>query len=268
MKRAAMDHPKLLDLCERLGAIPLYQGVGILETVWHFTARFAPAGDVGRFSDAALVRFVQWPHESHQLISALVESGWIDRDETHRLLVHDWSEHCDEAVHMSLARAGKFFASGIAPRISRLPKEERERAATLLERTTSARQAHGKRIKAHGKRTASARHAVAPPEPRQSPAIPEPEDISGADPVLSLASPKEPTPISGKRAKRVPDEFDLTPPRLDFATAHGLTVKEAEMQFDKMCDTEFLRAHTDWDGVWRNWVRTHVERHPIQLQRR
>jgi hypothetical protein len=72
-----------------------------------------------------------------------------------RLVVHDWHEHADEGVHMSLARAGKLFADGQMPKTGKLPKEERERVAALFaaqahgKRTASARSAHGKRIPAH-----------------------------------------------------------------------------------------------------------------------
>jgi hypothetical protein len=168
MKRAAIDHPKLVDLCDRL-QVPLYQAVGILETVWHFTAKFTPAGDVGRYSDEALARFMQWPGDAQQLVSCLVDVHWLDVSDAHRLIVHDWPEHAEDSVHMSLARAGKLFADGNRPKTNRLSKLERAHAEELLVRTASARRAHGKRTesarRAHQKRTAIPSPAIPSPPP-------------------------------------------------------------------------------------------------------
>lgn len=58
-----------------------------------------------------------------------------------------------------------------------------------------------------------------------------------------------------RAARRAPEDFDLTPERLAFAVEHGLTVVEAEREFDTLCDFEFARAYTDWNAVWQNWVR-------------
>ena len=52
MKRNTIDHPKTKALARALG-LPLYSGVGVLEALWHWTARHAPAGDVGRLRRAA-----------------------------------------------------------------------------------------------------------------------------------------------------------------------------------------------------------------------
>ena len=140
MKRGTPDHPKVADLC-RLLNIGKAEAVGTLELLWHFTAKFAPQGDVGRFPDEAIAAAVGWNHRSgvkgvsssHQLISALVKSGWLDsshpvpgeftpssclvhsqfppssplvrgRFDSYRLIVHDWKDHADQAVIKHLSR--------------------------------------------------------------------------------------------------------------------------------------------------------------------
>jgi hypothetical protein len=79
--------------------------VGYLELLWHFTAEFAPRGDVGRFPDQRIEAALHWQGRSGRLVSALVESGWLDHHPGCRLCVHDWAEHADDAVKKRLSRS-------------------------------------------------------------------------------------------------------------------------------------------------------------------
>jgi len=114
MKRSAPDHPKMLALQERLGCSKIV-AVGILELLWHWAMRFAPQGNVGKWSDDAIARGIGWEGDGSALVSALVSAGWIDTDPEHRLLIHDWHEHADQGVKKSLGRAGLDFLSGHDP---------------------------------------------------------------------------------------------------------------------------------------------------------
>ncbi len=78
--------------------VPQYMAVGILEALWHFTATQAPRGDIGRWSDDQIASAIGWEGTSDYLITALVESRWIDKSEEFRLLVHDWVDHSDQTV--------------------------------------------------------------------------------------------------------------------------------------------------------------------------
>jgi len=102
MKRGTPEHPKVLSLMAEL-KMPLYSACGLLELLWHFAAKFALQGDVGRFSDKAIAKALGWRGEAQKLVSALVECGWLDRDKAHRLLIHDWKDHADQTVHRVLA---------------------------------------------------------------------------------------------------------------------------------------------------------------------
>lgn len=113
MLRAAHRSPKLDALADAL-EIPVPYAVGILERLWWITAESTPSGAIGELSDGAIARRIGLPN-AVQLIDALVSSGWLDRDATHRLVVHDWSEHADRHVHRALAANGERFADGTPP---------------------------------------------------------------------------------------------------------------------------------------------------------
>ncbi len=117
MKHTAMNKLKFLQLKNRL-KLPTYQVVGILESLWVFTATNALDGGIGRFPDAGIAAFLEWPGDPGDLIAALVAEKWIDRREDEaRLSVHDWHEHAPNFVKGALARHGKSFlaAPGAKP---------------------------------------------------------------------------------------------------------------------------------------------------------
>lgn len=89
--------------------VPLYAAVGLLELLWHFTARFAPQGDVGRFDDAALAEALGFDGDPSALTAALVTTGWLDACPTNRLLVHGWEDHADQGVRNTLKGRGLLF---------------------------------------------------------------------------------------------------------------------------------------------------------------
>lgn len=92
------------DLSERI-AMPLFAAVGILEAIWHYSGDFAPRGDVGRASNAAISRAIDWRKKPELLVDSLVDAKWLDRSEEHRLIVHDWPDHAQEWVKKKLMRS-------------------------------------------------------------------------------------------------------------------------------------------------------------------
>jgi hypothetical protein len=110
MKRGTPRHPKVAHLRQLL-KIGLAPAVGYLELLWHFASEFAPQGDVGRFADERIEAALHWQGRTGKLVSALVESGWLDHHPGCRLCVHDWGDHCDDAVRKRLSRAGLSFLS-------------------------------------------------------------------------------------------------------------------------------------------------------------
>jgi len=130
MKRGTPEHPKLLMLASNLG-VPKYAAVGLLESLWHFTARYAPLGDVGKYPAQLIAQSIGWEGKPETLTNGLVETGWLDRQDQNGLLIHDWSTHADDSVHMANARRGHYFADGTKPRMSRLTKVERRAAEKI-----------------------------------------------------------------------------------------------------------------------------------------
>jgi hypothetical protein len=98
VKAGTQNHLKVKRL-KRLLGIPLYRAVGILETLWLLCSDCADEGDVGKFSDEEIAEYLEWDGpDPSALVRALVDTGWIDRDTTNRLVIHDWLEHCPEFI--------------------------------------------------------------------------------------------------------------------------------------------------------------------------
>ncbi len=109
MKRTALGCTKFRLLKRRLG-LPDYALVGVLESLWHLAARETPRGDIGRLSDEAILVGIDYDGDGKALLEALVAEHWLDRHPTHRLVVHDWHEHADDAVKRFIARNHTTFA--------------------------------------------------------------------------------------------------------------------------------------------------------------
>lgn len=108
MKLNTLDHPKTLDLCDRLNA-GLAQTLGHLTLLWAFTARKSPRGDVGKWTDGAIARACDWQGDSGEFVTALVAAGFVDKHPEHRLVVHDWKDHAERWVKASLKNLDQTF---------------------------------------------------------------------------------------------------------------------------------------------------------------
>lgn len=108
MKAGTTDLLKFRKLKRRL-KISTWQAVGLLEMLWHVTAKNCPRGDIGKMTDEDIALMIEWDDDPHTLIEPLVELGWIDRDPEFRLVVHDWQEHAPNYVKGNLAKSGISF---------------------------------------------------------------------------------------------------------------------------------------------------------------
>lgn len=109
MKRGTLEHSKMRRLRKVLD-LRLYEAAGLLETLWHLADRESPRGDIGKLSDEAICDSLDWARDHKTLLDALVDCGWIDRCEEHRLVVHDWHDHCNDATRKRIMRDGSGFA--------------------------------------------------------------------------------------------------------------------------------------------------------------
>ncbi|WP_158750256.1 hypothetical protein [Acidobacterium sp. S8] len=159
MKREAPTNTKLKRLCWMLD-LPLYVVVGILELLWHMTARERPRGDIGNnHSDEDIALGIDYRNDPTKLIEALVECRLLDRHPKYRLVVHDWNEHAEDSIDIKLARAVLTYASGHWPRMTRLNKNERKQLEPQFRDKYGSRpdakmheqieRAHDERTKAH-----------------------------------------------------------------------------------------------------------------------
>lgn len=144
MKRGTIEHPKTILFANELG-IEIPHATGILECLWHWVAKYTPQGNIGKFSNRTIAEGIRTKIEPDTLIIALTNSRWIDQNDQHRYIVHDWSEHADDSVHLKLARSIEFFADGVKPRLTRLSEHER---VEIEQKYICAQEAHKKRRKA------------------------------------------------------------------------------------------------------------------------
>lgn len=108
MKRETLRHPKTLHLASLLGC-DRPTALGYLILMWDFAAEYSPRGDIGKFPDGAISGACDWKGESSAFVGAMIDSRWVDRDHEHRLLVHDWPDHCERWVHLKLQKIGQDF---------------------------------------------------------------------------------------------------------------------------------------------------------------
>jgi hypothetical protein len=130
--RAVTEHPKFARL-SRLLSLPKYATLGLLEASWHFTGKFAPHGNIGKFPDKDIESWIGWDGAPGAYIEAAVKSGWFDDSPLHRLLIHDWARHCDDATKLAVKRSKKPFCSDNVTRVSP------QRSDTILQSETSSR---------------------------------------------------------------------------------------------------------------------------------
>lgn len=226
MKREAVGSSKMKKLCRSLG-IKLYAAVGLMECLWHLTAREAPQGNIGKLSNEDIALSLGWEECPDKLVVALVECRWLDESDEHRLIVHDWHEHADDAVDMKLARSGRLYANGRQPNMRRMSKDVRANICAQFGWSTDA--VHT--VCAH-MREGGHISALPAPEPVPAPA-PAPEPVPEPDvdrsPILGLPVLRVPVPrLTGEMVSRsVLSDAGLSGQELDRNTA---AVAESEIQ--------------------------------------
>lgn len=126
MKRGTPDHWKMKELA-RLCKVPAQYSLpwanGVMERLWHYTAKYCLQGNIGKVPNAEIAEVCGWPvRRADELVIALLQSGWLDSSKNHRLLVHDWAEHAEDSVKKTLKNRGlQFFfpeTSGNVPTFS------------------------------------------------------------------------------------------------------------------------------------------------------
>jgi hypothetical protein len=104
MRLDGLDHPKTLELAARLG-VSKPTAIGHLELLWAFVGKLATQGNIGKYGDGAIARAAEWQGDPTAFVDGLLLAGFLDECGTHRLVVHDWSEHCPSWVRAKAKRA-------------------------------------------------------------------------------------------------------------------------------------------------------------------
>lgn len=265
MKRGTYEHPKTLALQSMLALDDLQIG-GLLERLTAFVRDYAPQGDIGKWTDEQIARGLKWIRADHaELVDALVACKWLDHDDVHRLLVHDWPDHADDTTHRYLARQGLLFANGAKPKTSRLTREERALADERL-----AKRAHGGRPKGARSTPAGAKWGGTQARPGQArPGVcaaappPPPATISDENPSAQNGNVERPWGVYSTRCA-MPE--DLEPNAEALADAVALGCKDPARAFAKFKAYHVGRAlerlswSHRWDLKWRSWILSHDER--------
>lgn len=110
MISGTVNHVKFKRLAREL-KLAEWQCVGILESIWMFTAKSHICGDIGTSDNIDIAIGIGWNDDEDELINALVKSKWVDECRTHRLVIHDWHIHCPNHVKGNVKKYGKSFAS-------------------------------------------------------------------------------------------------------------------------------------------------------------
>ncbi len=106
MKLGTVESLKFKKLKMRLG-LAQWQAIGLLESLWMFTARNAPLGDIGKHSNEDIAVHLEWTGNPDSLIDELIDCRWLDRSDEHRLLIHDWADHLPMWLQGNLTRHQK-----------------------------------------------------------------------------------------------------------------------------------------------------------------
>ncbi|MBM3944171.1 MAG: hypothetical protein FJ317_01600 [SAR202 cluster bacterium] len=86
-------HPKLRKLARDLD-VPQPQAVGHLFYLWAFAARYAPDGDLGRYTPEELADPAHWDGDPPAFTGALRSAGFLDEDGR----LHDWMDHSGKSI--------------------------------------------------------------------------------------------------------------------------------------------------------------------------
>lgn len=92
MKHQTINLVKFKALSKRL-RLPLCWTVGLLESLWVFACHNARDGRLVRFTSLELAGWMEYPGDEAEMVDALVETRWLDRDLDGHLSIHDWDKH-------------------------------------------------------------------------------------------------------------------------------------------------------------------------------
>lgn len=97
---SAPDHPKVRKLAKRL-SIEGVQALGHMASLWAWTLRMAPDGDLGAYDHESIEIGAQWGGEEGAFVRAALDVGLLDEGPR----VHDWTYYAGSWKSAAKAKA-------------------------------------------------------------------------------------------------------------------------------------------------------------------
>jgi hypothetical protein len=101
-----LTHPKV-DRLARVLNIPRLYAIGVLGSLWLWTARHADDGNLSKYAPEEIAAGMQWEGDAKILFSKLIETRFLD-EATVGLIVHDWPDYGIRILKNSRDRQQKF----------------------------------------------------------------------------------------------------------------------------------------------------------------
>lgn len=120
MKPGTESKLKFKQLKRRM-KLPHWQIIGVLETLWRVTESNTPAGNIGKLTDEEIAAAFEWDGDASELVAALIDCKWIDKDDEFRLVIHDWSIHCPNHLKGAFAKNNILMADVAIQQRARQP---------------------------------------------------------------------------------------------------------------------------------------------------
>jgi hypothetical protein len=91
------QHPKTKRLARTL-QVSLPAAVGYLQFLWWWALKYAPSGNLSRYTPEDIADAICWEGDAQQAVDALVSSGFIDDGGDGTLTIHDWYEYAGRLI--------------------------------------------------------------------------------------------------------------------------------------------------------------------------
>jgi len=91
------EHPKIKKLCRLLG-ISKATAVGHLHMLWWWAMDYAQDGELTRYDDLEVALAAEWDGDEHVFVQALMDSRFLDVDDQHRVVIHDWPDYAGKLI--------------------------------------------------------------------------------------------------------------------------------------------------------------------------
>lgn len=104
------DHPKSKKAARLLG-VSVAQVIGHLHMLWWWASTYAPDGNLSDYTPDDIADAAGWDGDPEKFIAGLVECrfgtkiGFLEYDENHDLVIHDWDQHGGKDIERQKADA-------------------------------------------------------------------------------------------------------------------------------------------------------------------